>query len=304
MKVSVLIGTRNRVDPLIRCLESVLKQDYPKFEVLVLDDGSDKFNVCEAISKLGDPRLRCVRNPEPMGVAGGRNRLMSLASGDIFCIIDDDAYFADEHALSSIVRVFAENPQIGIVATKVVDYRTTPPKLLVPFPRRAIRKQPTLVNTEQDVSYFVGTCHAIRRNLIESCGLYQENLVYGEEELDLSYRAVQAGFRIRYAPSVVVYHRPEASVVRRRVFMREPELYHHVKNRFILAWKYLPLKFIFPYICFWITYYGLRSIQKLAILESVLGITSGIAAALRTQRTPLTKSAVTYMRTHYGRLWY
>jgi len=304
MKVSVLIGTRNRIDPLFRCLKSVFKQNYSDFEILILDDGSDKFNVCEVISKLGDPRLRCARNPESIGVAGGRNKLMSLASGDIFCIIDDDAYFADEHALSRIVQVFAENPEIGIVATKVIDHRAHRTRLLVPFPRRAIRKQPTLVDREQDVSYFVGTCHAIRRDLIDTCGLYQENLIYGEEELDLSYRAVQAGFRIRYVPSVVVYHKPEASVVRRRAFMREPELYHHVKNRFILAWKYLPLKFMFPYLCFWLTYYGLQSIRKLAMLDFMLGIIVGIVAALGTRRTPLTKSAVAYMCDHYGRLWY
>lgn len=304
MKLSVLIGTRNRVEPLLRCLNSVLKQDYPDFEVLVLDDGSDKVDVCAIISALNDPRISCVRNTEPLGVAGGRNRLMSLASGDIFCVIDDDAYFNDEHALSTMVEVFAANQQIGIVATKILDHRADGTRLLVPFPRYVIRKQPAIVDSEQDVSYFVGTCHAIRREVIEVCGLYQADLVYGEEELDLSYRAIQAGFQIRYVPSVVVHHRPEASVVSRQGFIRDPELYHHVKNRVLLAWKYLPLRFLFPYLIIWMMYYALQSIRELAPLDFILGIAAGVVGAFRNRRTPLTETAIAYIRNHYGRLWY
>lgn len=304
MKVSVLIGTRNRINSLLRCINSVLKQDYPDFEVFIVDDGSEKIDVCATLSMFTDARIRCLRNFEPLGVAGVRNRLMSLASGDLFCVIDDDAYFADERALSTLVEVFAANPKVGIVATKVIDHRTGHTRLLVPFSKFALLKQPALVDTEQDVSYFVGTCHAIRRDVIERCGHYQSDLVYGEEELDLSYRVVQAGFRIRYIPSVVVHHTPEASVVRPRRFMRNPELYYHARNRVLLARKYIPFRYILPYLIIWMVRYAIQSIPNMSLVDVFTGFARGIVDALRTKREPLAKDAIAYIRNNYGRLWY
>jgi glycosyltransferase involved in cell wall biosynthesis len=90
-RISVLIGTRNRPEVLKRCLRSVLGQDYVNFEVLVLDDASDSCRVCDSIQELADPRLRCFRASDPLGVAGGRNRLMELAEGNMFFVMDDDA---------------------------------------------------------------------------------------------------------------------------------------------------------------------------------------------------------------------
>ena len=56
--VSVLIGTRNRPQPLLRCLNSILSQNYPKLEVLVLDDCSQEYNICaELIEQIDDWRL-------------------------------------------------------------------------------------------------------------------------------------------------------------------------------------------------------------------------------------------------------
>lgn len=307
MRVSVLIGTRNRTEPLLRCLNSVLKQDYPYFEVIVLDDGSDKVDVCtvvKALAEKNEKRVMCVRNSQPLGVAGGRNRLMNLASGDIFCVIDDDAYFTDERSLFILAKVFTENTEVGIIATKVVDYRLGSMRLLVPFPKRVLRKRPGLVENEQDVSYFVGTCHAIRREVIEKCGFYPEDFVYGEEELDFSYRAIEAGFRIRYVPSVVVHHRPELSVVEGRRFLRNPELYHHVKNRILLARKYVPSKFLFSYVTVWMGYYWIWALRELSVLDFLLGVFSGIVAATKAPRTRLSESSVAYMCNHFGRLWY
>src|SRR3546814_16732699 len=62
LKVSVQIATRNRLKPLCRAISSVLSQDYPEFEILVLDDASDSANVCEAVrAAFSDPRIRCFR---------------------------------------------------------------------------------------------------------------------------------------------------------------------------------------------------------------------------------------------------
>src|SRR3546814_14194574 len=56
LKVSVQIATRNRLKPLCRAISSVLSQDYPEFEIPVLDDASDSANVCEAVRARSEER--------------------------------------------------------------------------------------------------------------------------------------------------------------------------------------------------------------------------------------------------------
>ena len=305
MKVSVLIGSRDRLDVLLRCLESVLKQRYPTFEVLILDDNSSRYCLAEEITaRFQDERLRCFRSETPLGVAGGRNFLMEQAGGTIFCVIDDDAYFAHDDCLDEIVKAFEQQPHLGILAAKVIDHQQGRAKLLVPFSRYARRKQPGIVNEKQAVSYFLGTCHAVHRAVFETCGGYRADLMFGEEELDLSYRAVEHKFKLIYWPDVTVYHYPQASVVRQKDGYRQPELYYHIRNRFFLSYKYLPWRYIPVYLAFWLSIYGREALKLTAGKEYWGGVKAGLAVLKSTKRTPLSADTVRYLKFHYGRLWY
>ena len=305
MKVSVLIGSRNRPHVLSRCLESVLSQDYSDFEVLVLDDASDEVDLCRALmERFNDPRLRCLRSDIQLGVAGGRNRLMSEATGDILCIIDDDAYFEDSSAISHFVKAFCSDESIGIVACKVVDHRRGNSNLLVPFPRRWRQRKPDIVERAQYVSYYLGGCHAIRREVIERCGMYATELMFGEEELDLSYRVVAAGYRIYYEPAIVVHHYPQASVLAKDKQGDAKELYYHIQNRFYLAYKYLPLRYVPVYLGIWLGQYLVKAVQNRTPGAFFVGIRDGILRLKKYRRTPLDEQAQRYLREHYGRLWY
>ena len=80
--VSILVGTRNRVEPLARCIESVLSQTYRHSEILVLDDASD-IDIRDALKqRFPDQRLKWLRSLTPSGVAGARNTLIQSATGE------------------------------------------------------------------------------------------------------------------------------------------------------------------------------------------------------------------------------
>lgn len=305
MKVSVVIGSRNRPETLCRCLESVLKQDYPDFEVLVLDDASDEVDLCQVIrERFDDPRLRCLRSDVQLGVAGGRNRLAAAAKGEVICFIDDDAYFENNSAIGEFVNVFLSDEKVGIVAVKVINHRQNKTELLVPIPRiwRLLKKG--LLDRPQFVSYYVGTCHAIRREVFQKCGMYSDELMFGEEELDLSYRVVAAGYRIYYEPSIIVHHYPGSSVLAKGKQGEARELYHHVKNRFYLAYRYLPARYIPFYLSIWLARYFLQATKRKALGSFLAGICEGICQLSKQKRTPIDQEAVLYLRKHYGRLWY
>lgn len=122
--VSVLICTRDRCEPVVRCIRSILEQDYPNFEILILDDFSEHGDVCNFIrSRVFDPRVKCFRSDKQLGVAGARNFLMRQATGKIFVVIDDDAVFAGKNCLFSIVDILNKNLDVGILALRIVDHR-------------------------------------------------------------------------------------------------------------------------------------------------------------------------------------
>ena len=214
--VSVLIGTRDRPEPLLRCLTSVQTQTCRDHEILVLDDCSRRLDVREYVARhVTDDRVRCVRSERQLGVAGGRNLLMQRARGDILVVLDDDAVFDDSRCLGRVVDAFAAHPEIGAVAFRVVVHHAGREYPHVPFSRRRLRQDATLISTCTRVSYYLGTGHALRRRVLAQTGLYQDDFVFYDEEIDLAYRLVQARFAILYCPDIVVHHYPGSSVLDR-----------------------------------------------------------------------------------------
>jgi GT2 family glycosyltransferase len=273
---------------------------------MVLDDASSQ---CQLEGTVGqqflDDRLHFLRSETPLGVARGRNLLMARATGDIFVIIDDDACFESNDALDRIAGAFRSNRQAGIIACKVVLYQPgREQQLQLPFSQRVRQRQPMVTDSFGKVSYFVGCGHAIRRDVIANCGPYSEVLTYGEEELELSFRAIEAGFSIYYLPDVVLNHYPEPSVVARPPNIKHPELYYHTHNRFYLAYRYLPWRYIPVYLSIWLLQYSIEAIKTGGIAEVLAGIRDGLGTVSRTKRTALGPQAVKYLQTNYGRLWY
>ena len=299
-KVSVLVGSRDRPHVLKRCLDSIFKQKYENFEVLVLDDGSKE--PYDSLLK-GEYPVKLFRVEEPRGVAGGRNYLMRKAEGKIFVFIDDDAYFENDNALSRIVRAFESESAVAILAFKVIDHRDEKQDYLVPFSKRVRRQTSDIIEKHTYVSYYLGTGHALRGEAIDQCGGYQDDLIYGEEELDLSYRVIRCGYKIKYCPQVVVHHHPEPSILDQKSGVGT-ELSFHVRNRILIAYKYLPIKYWPSYLAIWLGRYLLDALRENALDEWWRGFKSGLKSIRISKREVLHAAALRYLKRYYGRLYY
>lgn len=302
MKISVLIGTRNRAAPLLRCLGSIAAQRQPPHEVIVLDDASDRIRVADVLAATANGTgARVVRSDTQLGVGRGRNRLFREAAGDVFLFLDDDAYLEDPEFLGRLAGELASRPRAGILAAGIVDHRDGETRLLAPFPRKARAMDPAIVDRARLVSYFLGGGHAVRREVYERVGGYDEAFVWGEEELDLSFRAINAGFEISYVPELTVHHQAEPPVLR-SPGQRSPELFYHVRNRFILARKYLPARYVAAYLSVWVTRYAADALRTADPGSLARGVVEGLMATVA--RETLTAAAVSYLRNNHGRLWY
>jgi hypothetical protein len=91
--VSVVVPTHQRADLLPRLLASVLGQDLPDLELVVVDDGSTD-GTRELLDSCADPRVRVLSHPQARGVAHARNTGTAAARGRWVAWCDDDDVWA------------------------------------------------------------------------------------------------------------------------------------------------------------------------------------------------------------------
>ena len=108
LKVTVIIPAYNSEEYIGRCLESVLRQSYQDFEVLVINDGS-RDNTDAVVKEFAkkDRRVRYVEQKN-MGVARTRNKAIKLAKGEFITFVDNDDYI-DEDYLESLLPTGMED---------------------------------------------------------------------------------------------------------------------------------------------------------------------------------------------------
>lgn len=119
--ISVYMPTFNRVAMATRAIDSVLAQDYPNLELLVVDDSSTDDTWPSLTNKyVNDERVRFFRQPEGKGACAARNRAINEAKGEFVTGIDDDDEFLP-HRLSSLYQAY--DPQYSCVCSGYIwDY--------------------------------------------------------------------------------------------------------------------------------------------------------------------------------------
>jgi glycosyltransferase involved in cell wall biosynthesis len=190
--ISIVVPTRNRARLLDRLLSSLRSLQYPRWEVIVVDDGStdDTRQVAERRRRDGLPLTYLYEPWRKMGAA--RNLAMSRARGEIFAFTDDDCT-VDPQWLQAIAATFERHPQsLGVQGKTVTDHSA-----MTPFTRQ--------------VEQLAGgppyrTCNiAYRADVVRELG-FDTELIRGEDVV-MGMRVLERG-PITFAPDAVVVHPP------------------------------------------------------------------------------------------------
>lgn len=104
--ISVYMPTYNRAQMACRAIDSVLAQDYPNFELIVVDDASKDDTVAVLTARYGkDSRITILQQETGQGACAARNRAITEAKGDFVTGLDDDDEFLP-HRLSSLYAAY------------------------------------------------------------------------------------------------------------------------------------------------------------------------------------------------------
>ncbi|WP_353950853.1 glycosyltransferase [Knoellia sp. S7-12] len=231
---AVVLSMGNRPRELASALDSLLAQVGVDLDVVLVGNGWEP---------VGFPAgVRVIHLPENVGIPEGRNVGAREVHGDILFFYDDDAVLPSPDVLSRLAHEFTADPSLAVAQPRGAD----PDGL--PAPRRWVPRLRT-GNGGADVGgevvvFWEGVC-TIRREAFDQVGGWPGHFWYGHEGIDLAFRLVDAGWRLRYCPDVVVHH-PATSPTRHAVFYRM-----NARNRVWVARRNLPAPLVPVYLGVW-----------------------------------------------------
>lgn len=308
--VSYVIATYNRKESLRRAINSICAQQYSPIEVVVISNSTD--GTSELFTDKGpfnEENIRHFQFEGRMGVTRARNIGYDKARGEILVTIDDDAVLTDLTATSEIVAAFEEHDSLGIAAFKIINYHTgevefpRPPsdlESLIPLispPMKPPSEVPA--NEPSEVPTFTGCGNAIHRSVLNSVGNYPSEFMYGSEELDLTLRVIDEGYRVLYLPSVTVIHYEDPA----GRFEDDEILRRFWENKMRIAIRRLPWKHALKVLILMSARTLYRSKLNFKLLMFGGSTLLQEIPDLLTDRDPIHEDTIRYMKTHGGRLY-
>ncbi len=200
---SIIIPTYNRPEQLANCLSSLAALDYPRhrFEVIVVDDGSDR-PPNEVIGSFGQQLQLTLLTQDNAGPAAARNTGVALARGQFLAFTDDDCAVTPNW-LKALASRFAT------LLTQTIAGRTVNALPHNPFAAASqtiIDLVHAYYNADPSRAQFLASNNlALPADIFRNLGGFDETFRTSEDR-DLCDRLLHHGHRLTYAPEVVVYH--------------------------------------------------------------------------------------------------
>ena len=204
-RVSVIVPAYNAAAFIAEALESVRRQTFEDWEVVVCDDGST--DETGAIAAAFGDRVRVVRSPCNEGLASARNRAIAAASGELFALLDADDVWLPEY-LQRQVGIWEEAGRragrVGIVSCNAY-LRDGDGQLPQTYADRFGYADDVTVERLLDISpIFISAL--IPRAALDDVGVFATDL-RSCEDLDLWIRLIEAGYQVASTREPLVVYR-------------------------------------------------------------------------------------------------
>jgi GT2 family glycosyltransferase/glycosyltransferase involved in cell wall biosynthesis len=217
--VSVIVVNYRGAEDTITCLRALREAlDYPpdRLQLICVDNASGDGSA-EKLRGLSD--VEVVESPTNLGFAGGCNLGATHATGTVLAFLNNDAR---PHAdwVSAAVDVLRAEPTVAAVASKVLDWDGERIDFVdggltwfgMGYKRHAGSPDTGDHDTPRDVLFATGAAMFVRAGVFRELGGFDERFFMFYEDVDLGWRLNLRGWRVRYAPDSLAYHRHHASM--------------------------------------------------------------------------------------------
>jgi GT2 family glycosyltransferase len=253
-RVAAIVLSYNGLDLTLDCLASLLYQDYPRLDVILVDNHSQDGTV-EAVSTKF-PEVQVIASPENLGYASGNNLGMQTAMErgcEVFFLVNNDTRLSPD-CVSTLVSALENNPSAGAAGPMVytfeglgrissaggkIDWRYA----------SAINVGAGEIDQAQyparPVDFINGCGFMVTRKVVQRVGMLDPKYFMYWEETDWSMRLQQAGFQLLFVPQAHMEHR--ATLVDNE--QSPTTLYYLTRNRllFFSRYSHFPTKLLTLY---------------------------------------------------------
>lgn len=267
--VTIIIANYNGEKYLSTCLNSVLATKYTLFEVLLVDDGSTDRSV-QIIKRFvaKDKRIQLLKNDRNLGAAASRNLAAKVANGEILVFLDNDTEVTPLW-ITEMVKTLSENRKIGGCQALLMDFerrdtvQVAGTKIWAAtgwgLPIGAGEKSKDKFKEIDIIA--LSAALAIRKDIFEKVGGFDEMEAVVTEDLDLSWRIWIAGYKVVLSPKSIVYHWTKSVAMRKNMKHTNEKIYFHLtKNSLISIIKNYELKTLMLYLPYAVFIHISRSI--------------------------------------------
>jgi GT2 family glycosyltransferase len=223
--VSLIIPTRNNLELLHRCIESIAnKTDYDPIELLIINNNSDDPATLTYLRQLeANNQARIIDYPQPFNYADMNNKAVEYAQGEIIGLINNDVEVINSEWLSEMVSHLLR-PEVGIVGARLWYPNDTLQHAGVILGMGGVaghahkglpRGNPGYFNRAnliQSFSAVTGACLIMQKsNFLAVGGLDAEHLSIAFNDIDLCLKIREQSLRIVWTPYAELYHHESAS---------------------------------------------------------------------------------------------
>ncbi|MFV8835701.1 glycosyltransferase family 2 protein [Aquisalimonas sp. APHAB1-3] len=222
--ITLVVPTRNRVDLLRRCVESILaRTDYPNYKILIVDNASDDPITLNYLSEVESSCVSVVRDNGPFNFSAINNRAIAGIDTELVGLVNNDIEVNAPGWLDDMVR-YALQPDVGAVGARLLYPNDTVQHAGIILGVGGVAANAHAGQSSQSYGYFgraalpgqysavTAACLVIRRELyLDVGGMNESQLAVAFNDVDLGLKLAELGYRNVLVPSAVLYHHESAS---------------------------------------------------------------------------------------------
>ncbi|MEJ2507345.1 MAG: glycosyltransferase, partial [Ignavibacteriaceae bacterium] len=251
MDLSIIIVNYNVKEFLQNLLYSIEKASTNiTKEVIVVDNASDDGSVNLIKEKF--PSVKLIENQSNVGFGIANNQALKMANGEFLLLINPDAVVSED-TFDKMIFFFKKNPDAGLAGCKILNpdgtlqlacrrsfpgpwtsfCKVTGLSNLFPGSKLFARYNLTYLDIDQtyEVDAISGSFMMMRREVYEKVGGFDEHFFMYGEDLDLSYRIKQAGYKVFYVHTTQIIHYKGEST--RRSSLDETKVFYEAMHLFV-----------------------------------------------------------------------
>jgi hypothetical protein len=220
--VSVVIINFRGTDDTLECVARLNEVDWPtkQLEIVVVENGSGDDSESRLRAALGSQEnVKLVVSAENLGFTGGSNLGAEEASGDFVAFLNNDAKPGKDWIREGLAA-FGASPRIGAVASKVLDWDGKAIDFVeaglswfgMGYKNHTTELDDGRFDEQKDILFGTGSALFVRRALFLEIGGFDEDLFMFYDDVDLGWRLNLYGYRVRFAPTSIVYHKHHGSM--------------------------------------------------------------------------------------------